>query len=810
MVMERKLTWQTVFFYVLHFSLKSNQTAMHKDMGSLQHLLTDDGQNIELNTLQDLPRHKRDGNSAPVEYVEDIEISCSETGVLESLNEYLKNLDFSTLLNTAETGINIISMNVTTVCTVSDSESQCSCESGYTWPYDVCSKGPLCSNNCSCISTFPPHGPYCLPMAGCKRGDLYVPLGKNISVSCSLENNATTGIMFYNCSSNGTLKVDKKMCVSVAVNQLYLQLQDLINSPLQQKLLPDYLANLSSTATQEQNAITSSVGNIKMMINIVQNISNIAPIVNQDMMQNVLATVNIILDNITIWQDLEDSRVQDSSRLLQSMEGFTKGLQIVNNNVHIKSTNIELLGIMVSNMTATYNPLEFNLSNLHGDILINNDDFQIAQNSTIISTAYSTLKGIMLGNSTNLSLNGLVLSTVMTGKRNQNFIITMDFQKANLTMKEPECVFWNFNTNQWNATGCKSIDKIDTVTCKCDHLTAFSVLMSSSPSPDPVLDFITYIGVGISLGSLVLCIMIEALVWKSVIKSKTSYMRHVCLVNIAVSLLIADIWFIIGVAVKAENPTNQKACITATFFAHLFYLSLFFWMLTMGLVLFYRLVYVLHNINKTTMKAIAFSLGYGCPLLISIITIAVNSPRNVYIQDSACWLNIKETWAILAFVVPALTIVIVNFLILLVVLIKILRPSTVYRPRREEKSTLVHIGKSIAILTPLLGLTWGFGLGVVINPKSKVLSGIFSTLNSFQGLFILIFGTLWDTKIRASLLNNFIISKWISQQTKSTAVSSSNIPRPYARPGIHLFDNEARNISSSHTDSSSDIPSRRK
>ncbi|KAF3849480.1 hypothetical protein F7725_019199 [Dissostichus mawsoni] len=92
-----------------------------------------------------------------------------------------------------------------------------------------------------------------------------------------------------------------------------------------------------------------------------------------------------------------------------------------------------------------------------------------------------------------------------------------------------------------------------------------------------LLDLITYVGVGISLASLVICLIIEGYVWKAITKNSTAFMRHVSIINTALSLLIADICFIIGAIADnpAENPGRetlmfQLTCSTATFFMHFF------------------------------------------------------------------------------------------------------------------------------------------------------------------------------------------------------------------------------------------------
>ncbi|KAM6964979.1 adhesion G-protein coupled receptor F1-like [Aplochiton taeniatus] len=246
------------------------------------------------------------------------------------------------------------------------------------------------------------------------------------------------------------------------------------------------------------------------------------------------------------------------------------------------------------------------------------------------------------------------------------------------------------------------------------------------------------------MACLVICLIIEAVVWKKVCNNTTSHMRHISIVNIAVSLLIADIWFIISAFI---DDKKMPACITTTFFIHFFYLCLFFWMLFSALLLLNGTVNVFSQIAKSTMMAIGFSLGYVAPLIIVIITIAVTLPSTQYIRkDGACWLNWDESHALLAFVIPALVIVFINFVILIVVLIKIMR-SRGLQVQRDSKHALVVIAKCLAVLTPLFGLTWGLGVGLIASPYNYGINVAFAFFNSLQGFFILVFGTLLDKKV---------------------------------------------------------------
>ncbi|XP_069461930.1 adhesion G protein-coupled receptor F5-like [Ambystoma mexicanum] len=638
------------------------------------------------------------------------------------------------------------------------------------------------------------------------------------------------GVVTYTCKKPAWIMITNS-CISEVINTfvtLSLQLQ---SKPVEE--IPTFLASLNSTVTTDPNVI-SNFASISAIVGVLETLSNIAVNIttrfNGSTMQSFLETANVIVQKEDTWgNQSEETRISTGSRLLKSTEDFSKRLTIENGNISKVTDTIKLKGILVESGNENYS-LNFDFPNATATVSIPSDTLRTFLNSSVITIAYSTLKDI-LTDKKNRTVNGLVLSTILSNQKDniKNVNISMDFQKIDSSLTNATCVFWNFSkagAGEWDSEGCMAIDKNDTIVCRCDHLTSFSMLMSSSPvhtegnqsenslTKDQmiILEHITYIGVGISMGSLVICIIIEMLVWKSVTKNKTSYMRHVCLVNIAVSLLIADIWFIIGANLEAQMPnvtnanataTTLDACDAATFFIHLFYLSLFFWMLTMGLILFYRMIYVFHDMSRTTMLAIAFSLGYGCPLIISCVTVAATRTQGYYREGEHCWLNIHGSMALLGFVVPALTIVAINFVILAVVIITLLRPSIGDKPKKEDKGTLVKLAKSIAILTPMLGLTWGFGVGLLMT-NDFGLHVVFALLNSLQGFFILLFGCLTDVKIREALLRQFNLSKWASQITKSTSSSTTRTP-PTARskPKARFFGKRAAyNVSTAQQSSS--------
>uniref|UniRef100_A0A3Q3G1Z1 Adhesion G protein-coupled receptor F7 n=1 Tax=Labrus bergylta TaxID=56723 RepID=A0A3Q3G1Z1_9LABR len=340
-------------------------------------------------------------------------------------------------------------------------------------------------------------------------------------------------------------------------------------------------------------------------------------------------------------------------------------------------------------------------------------------------------------NSSRFDINGRVV-LVQTSIGNSPINISFTFNLNNPSLVDPQCVFWNFSLfddrGGWDNEGCMLVEiKNGSVTCNCNHLTSFSILMSPFVNCE-VCSLITFIGVGISMASLVICLIIEAVIWRKIRRNTTSYLRHVSIVNIAVSLLIADIWFIIGASISKASGDNRDACSAATFFIHFFYLAMFFWMLALALLLLYRTVSVIvGGLSKRSMLAIGFSVGYGGPIIIAVITIAATAPSERYKQGKFCWLNFTGSFTIIAFVLPALTIVLFNLIVLIVVLFKMLRRRAVTDSAQAgQRNVLLLIARTLAVLTPLFGLTWGLGIGTLADPENQGIHIAFSFFNSLQ------------------------------------------------------------------------------
>ncbi|XP_077911396.1 adhesion G-protein coupled receptor F1 [Halichoerus grypus] len=635
------------------------------------------------------------------------------------------------------------------------------------------------------------------------RNDEYI-------VPCS---SGYTGNITARCQPSGW-QILREMCVHSQLEELKKNFS-VITGNATETAVSSLVQNLSVMI--QQNPSTTA-GNLASVVSILDNALSLLLEshfkVSSSTMEDVISIADHILNStsITNWTVLLQEEQHASSRLLKTLENISSLVPptALPLNFSREFINWEAIPASQSQLKMGYNyqteMLPPNASiPVRGRVLIESGQFRWPLPDTIISMTSLTLGNILsVTKNGNAQVNGPMISTIIQNYSiNEIFLI---FSKIESNLSQPYCVFWDFSGLQWNNAGCHLVNETpDTVMCRCTHLTSFSVLMSPFVPPAfiPVVKWITFVGLGISIGSLTLCLIIEALFWKQVKKNQTSYTRHVCMVNIALCLLIADVWFLVA-ATGGSSVDLPGVCIAAVFFMHFFYLSLFFWTLTLGILLAYRILLVFHHMAMPSMMAVGFCLGYGCPLVISVITIAVTQPSNNYKRKDACWLNWSDrSKPLLAFAVPALTVVAVNLVVVFLVLTKLWRPTVGERPGQENKVTIVRMGKSLLILTPLLGLTWGFGIGTMVDNRNLAWHVIFALLNAFQGFFILCFGMLLDSKLRQLLFSKLSpLSSWkqASKQDSSDVSAKPKFPKPFnplQSKGIYAF---------SHTgESSNDI-----
>lgn len=337
--------------------------------------------------------------------------------------------------------------------------------------------------------------------------------------------------------------------------------------------------------------------------------------------------------------------------------------------------------------------------------------------------------------------NSIVVSTTTERKQLDSVEIQIKFQllKPRPRNVQIRCVAWDNNTGAWSEDGCKWQGSSDEGLCICEHLSSFAILMSRFPVDIEGLTEVTYVGLSISVISLIISLAIELTVWSAVVKTNISYLRHTAHVNVSLCLLIADCCFL---ASAEPSALSKMWCQILVVLKHFCYLSMFFWMLCLSSMLLHQAVFPFHNLSKKIHLRLSLFFGYVVPLLIVVITFLTykGGAEGEYFSHDTCWLLYAGLLrgSIHTFVIPVGMIVFFNVFAMLVVIMKLLNhPMNTDKSNENEKKATITVMRSVILLTPIFGVTWIFGFGVMLLDLTAgivavVVNYAFTLLNAFQ------------------------------------------------------------------------------
>lgn len=438
--------------------------------------------------------------------------------------------------------------------------------------------------------------------------------------------------------------------------------------------------------------------------------------------QNFLNASSNILNNR--WDGVNDSTVYHmSSNYLQSVEDLVKNIHVNNSNGY-DSQNLQLKFCQDTACNVTVYDVAVSLSK--------------AGNAGILKTvAVKNLTDKLKNNFRQTVETTMVVSATLEGINGSQQEISLDFPNDRLPGWKPLCVFWNTKYRNWSSKGCtvKTSDHQRTV-CRCNHLTSFSVLMAKSDISTPDLNLITYVGLATSICSLLIFLTVEFLVWSAVVKTSLSHFRHTALVNIATFRLLADLCFL---ASTAPERLSSDSCLVLTACKHLFYLAMFSWMLCMSVMLVHQLIFVFETLRKRVFMFLSSIVGYVCPILIVGSSYVYSKYTNKpYHNSKTCWLVFEKLLdgSIHAFILPVGTITLTNIFSMTVVILTLLKASAPDSSMADDRETAMSILKVVCFLTPVFGITWIIGFGLLMLEESSALftaaNYLFTILNSFQ------------------------------------------------------------------------------
>nr|XP_058959400.1 adhesion G-protein coupled receptor D1-like [Pocillopora verrucosa] len=326
--------------------------------------------------------------------------------------------------------------------------------------------------------------------------------------------------------------------------------------------------------------------------------------------------------------------------------------------------------------------------------------------------------------------------------------VILRFRNLKIREGEKKCMFWSGSSessDRFSGKGCHMVtskSNSEESVCSCNHLTHFAVLLDYNGSPElteedkTILEIITYLGLSLSIFAILLTIILYSYltdVWQPLTQIRLS---------LSVSLGAGQIIFLAGI-----NATeNMALCVLAAAFMQYFLMAAFCWMLVEG-IYFFLFVVKVYNIN-TKMHMYHF-ISWGLPVIMVSISIGIAAGKDgikSYTSEKYCWLSSTNNliWIFVTFVA---FIEVLNILILVQVIKEM---STLMQPTGEDNHTQqIRLGiKTCAVMTPLLGVTWLFGLLLSLH---KAFAYIFTIFNSTQGILIFLLHCMRNGQIRGRL-----------------------------------------------------------
>jgi len=338
------------------------------------------------------------------------------------------------------------------------------------------------------------------------------------------------------------------------------------------------------------------------------------------------------------------------------------------------------------------------------------------------------------------------------------------------------CSFWDFDLptgingvfGGWSSRGCKLSNRtavVNYVTCECDHLTNFALLLDVSQSGNNPLELqiVTWIGCGISM----VCLTISVVTF-IVFRELRKKIPQKLLLSLCISLLLLLIIFLAG----AEQTSPRVGCQIVAGLLHYFILTTFCWMFIQATNLYRSFVRVFNKGSSTRFFIHASIFSWGLPLIIVVVTACIQPDK--YGDAKLCIVRGYPFY--FGVLLPVAGIILYNFVVLVVVM-KVLTASSKQRASSNDDQNPFASVRIAFSCNLLLGTTWIFAV-LAVGDATLVFQWLFCIFNSLQGFFIFVFyvarsndvRNTWRRCVGLKVVKN-VYSTSRSRQTMKTSTS---------------------------------------
>ncbi|XP_053176734.1 adhesion G-protein coupled receptor G2-like [Scomber japonicus] len=346
-------------------------------------------------------------------------------------------------------------------------------------------------------------------------------------------------------------------------------------------------------------------------------------------------------------------------------------------------------------------------------------------------------------------LIGLSVGKTISGLQ-ERVNITMNLTMGVNETEEPSCVFFNFTEEKYSSNGCLTLWKRgqSQVTCSCDHLTYFGVLLVSaslSPTNQKVLTYISLIGCSISLFALVITVLL--FISKRNIRGDVSMKVHI---NLAIALILLNLHFLPSDIVASNS--SRGVCLYMALLLHYSLLATFCWMAVEGFHLYLLIVRVFNIYVRKYLLKLSL-VGWGVPAVIVSLVVIIDTDAYGRVPLDSSEPNSTAICYIGNDIVKMVTTVGMfglvfsfNLIMFGVAIRRVVSPHHIKKFGQTDRDRAKRDICTLLGVSTLLGITWGlifFSFGHLTTPGLY----LFCVINSLQGFFIFLWFVMSLRKI---------------------------------------------------------------
>ncbi|KAJ8042983.1 Adhesion G-protein coupled receptor G4 [Holothuria leucospilota] len=355
--------------------------------------------------------------------------------------------------------------------------------------------------------------------------------------------------------------------------------------------------------------------------------------------------------------------------------------------------------------------------------------------SQVISAAVA-MKGI--------SINNLLPNESVLARFYSSPIATGNEEK-----EERSCVYWKYNSTlgrgEWDTDGCEMVQSDERyVTCLCNHLTSFAVLVHVTTDPyksNPILDIISLVGRILSIIGLSICV-VTSLAMKDIRRKQLTQIH----INLSVALIALYVTFSIGI----KSTRDYIRCKITVSLIHFFCLSSMAWMSVEAFNMF-AFLWTMRRNDIKHLLVIGSLFAWGFPFAVSLSMYLFDETTNYQGVNDYCFLHPGVSLYI-GFLFPIFVLFFFNGVVFALITYRVsFRKIIATNEEARRKAEVARI-KGPILFWILLGLSWIFGFLTILNTPLKILFEIlFSVCLSLQGVFMFYMLTLNNPEIKVRL-----------------------------------------------------------